>query len=288
MDVSQGIIFGIIAMLGWGASDVFIAQSARGAGTLRAFLWSQIISVALLLLIFLEYYSVPVLSARVLGIVALAGFFGVIANLAFFKSLEVGKVSITMPVASCWAVVVVFLGIYFLGEKLTALQAYGVFFAIAGAVLVSFKLEDIRKMKMNIRSLARGVKYAAIAALAYGLSFVLIDMVVSEVGWFLSIFFIEIAMVFYLIVYSGYSKKNISFPDNVSTPILIVVVLDTAAYLAYGAGVASEYGSIVAPIGAASPAVGILMARIFFKERLQANHKIGIVAVLAGLVMLAV
>ncbi len=284
MDISFGIMFGMIAMLGWGASDFFVTKSARGASPFKAFLWSQMIALVLMFPIFLMFFKLPQFSFVVIGLLILSGILTVVSNLSFYKGLQVGKVSIVMPVESGWAVVTVLLSLTLLHETLSAIQAVGISLAIIGAVLVSFKWKDLIKMKNH----AKGVKYAVIAALAFGADFVVIDLMVSEIGWFLPIFFIGIITAFFLLTYSGISKKDISFPKNVVLFIILVGILDTAAYLSYSTGVTSEYASIVAPIAAASPAVSIILAKIFFKEKIHLNQDIGIVSVLAGLILLSI
>lgn len=286
MDITFGIFFGLVSMLSWGASDFFIAKSVRGSGVLRAFLWAQIVSVTLLFSIFLYYYDIPKFTSYTIALIFTAGTLGVVSNLSFYKSLKVGKVCIVMPVASCWAMITVVLSMIFLGESLDMAQVLGIVFAIFGAALVSFRFSDLKKLDMK-KHANKGVEYAVVAAFAYGTNFVLIDVLVSEVGWFLSILFIEIIVVSLLLFYSGAMKSDISFPKNVFQFVVLVGILDATAYLSYGIGVTSEFGSIVAPIAASSPAISILLAKIFFKEELEINQKIGIVSVLAGLVLLA-
>ncbi len=241
------------------------------------------IALALMLPIFLFFFKMPQFSLAIIGLIAASGFLTVIANIAYYKGLQVGKVSIVMPVESCWAIVTVLLSLTLLNEVLTAIQAIGITLTIAGAVIVSFKWKDLLKLKNH----SKGVKYAAVAAAAFGTDFVVIDLAVSEIGWFLPIFFIGMITAFFLLVYSGVSKKDISFPRNVLPFIILVGILDTVAYLSYSTGIISEFSAIVTPIAAASPAVSIILAKIFFKERLQINQDIGIVSVLAGLVLLS-
>jgi uncharacterized membrane protein len=283
MDISQGIVFGIVSMLSWGCSDFFVAKSARKTDPFKAFLWSQTIALTLMFPIFFKFFEVPKFTASIIGLVLASGVLTVIANWSFYKALRVGKVAIVMPVESCWAVVTVFLSIALLNEVLTTLQISGVIFAIGGAVLVSFKWKDIIKLKNR----AKGVNYAVVAAAAYGADFILIDMMTEKIGWFLPILLIGIVTAIYLLIYSRIEKIDISFPKNAAIFIALVGLLDTVAYLAYSLGVTSEYGSIVAPIGAASPAVSVILARIFFRERIHSNQQIGVVSVLIGLFLLS-
>lgn len=213
-----------------------------------------------------------------------SAFFTVIANLAFFKSLKLGKVSIVMPVASCWAVTTVLLSLIFLNQSLMRNHIIGVVLAIVGAILVSFKWKDLKKLQNR----AEGVTYAVVAALAYGIDFVIIDIIANEIDWFFPILFVGLVTACYLSIYAAVSKKDISFPKNVWLFIVLVGVLDTLAYLSYSSSVTTIYGAIVAPIGAVSPAISIILAKLFLKERIEINQEIGMVSVLIGVIMLSV
>lgn len=283
MDISYGIIFGIIAMMSWGASDFFVTKSARGCESYRAFLWSQIIGLVILLTIFVIFYEAPKFSFPIAGLILASAFCTVIANMAFYKSLKKGKVSIVMPVTSCWAVVTVLLSLIFLNQSLTQNHVIGVIFAIAGAVLVSFSWKDLKKLKNH----AEGVNYAVIAALAYGIDFVLIDTMANKIGWFFPMLFVALVSACFLSIYAGISGKNISFPKNIWHFIILVGILDTVAYLFYSSSVTAVYGAVMAPIAASSPAVSIFMAKIFLKEKIETHQEIGIALVIIGLILLS-
>lgn len=57
--------------------------------------------------------------------------------------------------------------------------------------------------------------------------------------------------------------------------------------MAYNLGVTTAFVSIVSPIAATFPAVTIVLAYIFLKERVVNSQKVGIVAVLAGLILIS-
>lgn len=286
MEIPLGIIFGIIAMISWGTADFFVAKAVRKTSVFKTFIWSQMIGVILFFLIFSLFFKFPFLSFTTIAVILITGFLGAISYLAFYKGLQVGKVSIISPIAACWAVVTVVLSLIFLDETLTTIQAIGVGLAILGAILTSFKLHDLLKLKLT--NIATGVEYAIIALLASGIYFVFIDALVAELSWFIPMLLIKTVAVFYLLAYSGATKKNISFPKNVALFVILIGVLEVIAFLSYGVGVTSEYTAIVAPISAAFPMVTIILARIFFRETLEINQKIGIVSVLTGLVLLSI
>jgi len=283
--ISLGIIFGIIAMAGWGMSDFFVAQAVRKTTVFKTFVWSQIIGIILFALVFLLFFHLPKIDPSILGIILIAGFLGVISYLAFYKGLQIGQVSVISPIAACWGAVTVILSLIFLHEKLNLFQSVGVSLAILGAVLTSFRLHELFTLKK--RAFVKGIHYALIAMFSWGIYFTLIGSLLPKTGWFLSIFFIKATAVGYLLLYSLGTKKEIAFPKKATLFVFLIGLLETIAFLAYGMGVNSEHTSIVAPIGAAFPMVTIILARIFFKERLEINQKIGIVSILTGLILLS-
>ena len=117
--------------------------------------------------------------------------------------------------------------------------------------------------------------------------YIFVGVLVDELSWFLPIFFVKGITVFYLLVYSSPAKKGISFPKNVALLMIVIGVLEAVAYFSYGAGIASEFTAIVAPIAASFPIITIILARIFFKEVMETNQKIGVVSVLTGLILLS-
>jgi len=285
MGIPLGVIFGVIAMFCWGTADFLVAKAVKKISVFKTFFWSQVIGLILFFLIFLLFFNFPITPSNIIIIILVAGFIGVMAYLAFYKGLQIGKVSVVSPIAASWSVITVILSLFFLKEKLTNIQFIGISLAIVGAVLVSFKSHDL--LKLRIKNIAVGVKYALIALFGWGFFMFFIGIMVDKLGWFFPMFFIKIAMVFYLLSYSGLSKQDIKFPKNVYFFIVLIGVLEVIAFLSYGVGINYEYNSIVAPIGAAFPMVTIILARIFLKEKLEIIQKIGVISVLVGLVLLS-
>ncbi|MGC8817426.1 MAG: EamA family transporter [Candidatus Hadarchaeum sp.] len=168
---------------------------------------------------------------------------------------------------------------------MTGTQLAGVALVICAVVLVSFKWRDLRGLRL--KSLAAGVDYALFALFAFGVQYAIVDYLVSELGWFLPIFFIKSFSLPLLLFYSRAVRQKISFPKSAAPFVVTIGLLEFLAFLGYGLGVNSEYTAIVAPITAFSPIVTIALAKIFFKETVEANQKIGIVSFLLGLVLLS-
>jgi transporter family protein len=283
MGVSLGILFGILAMISWGAADFFVANAVKREKAIKVLLWSQITTLVISGLAYLLFFKLPEMSTSTIIMLALCGVLSVISWGAFYKGLQIGKVSIISPVANCWPVITIALSILFLGESLTTIQGLGVMLAIIGAVLVSFKFHDLLKL----RNLAQGVPYAIVGFFGWGIMFYLLAILIPRIGWFFPMFFIKLFSVLYLVVYFKFAGKAVSFPGKIWLLVLLIGAFEMIASLSYSFGITLQYTAIIAPIIAGVPMVTVILARIFFKERVEWNQGIGIMAILAGLVLLA-
>ena len=284
MNISTGILFGMAAMLGWGTSNFIAAKAVRETGVVKVVLWSQIVSLCLYLFLFPFFSKTFAFSSNTLTVLVAASLLMVIAYLAFCKGLQVGAVSVVSAVSSSAVAVTVLLSIVFLKQALTILQAIGVSLAIIGAVLTSFKAHDL--LNIRLEKIAVGAKYGLIAMLGWGLAFVLIDILVSRMGWFLPVVFMKIFGVAFIFIYFIFTKTNLSFPENSAMLVIAIGLVEVIAFLSYNIGISSEYTSVIAPIAFAYPAITIILARIFFKEILETSQKAGVISVLAGLILL--
>jgi hypothetical protein len=91
-----GIVAGVLAMVGWGASDFFAAKTSRKIGSFRALFWMSLITFILLLISFLTSFyheGYHQTSLNFVFFLALVGLLQDIGALCFYKSLAIGKKS---------------------------------------------------------------------------------------------------------------------------------------------------------------------------------------------------
>ena len=286
MNASSGVLFGMIAMLSWGFSDFFAAKASRKAGVAKTVLWSQIISIIAFLAISPLFFEFPKLSIYDFSLILACSLLGAIGISSLYKGFEVGAISIISPIASSSAVVTVILSLIFLGEKLSYFQGIGVSLAIIGAILASFKFHDIARL--GFRKIASGVEYGVIAMFSFGVSFALIGMLTQKFGWFIPVFFIKIFGLAFIFLFSFFMKKELSFPKDSYKFIIFIAVFETAAFLSIGAGISLENTSIVYSLASSFPAITIILARVFLKEKMEASNIIGAALVVFGIVLLSV
>jgi drug/metabolite transporter (DMT)-like permease len=86
----------------------------------------------------------------------------------------------------------------------------------------------------------------------------------------------------------GLTKTKISLPTKLIFLFLIVAgLLDFLGFLTFNFSVTTAFVSIVGPVSATYPAVTVVLAYFFLKERVADNQKIGIAAILIGLALIS-
>lgn len=286
--LTLGIIFGLISALSWGISDFLAKRIIDKVGIFKSLLYAQLFGLLPLLIYFKFYLTVPIFTLETILFLIFMGTLGTMMNLTLFKAFEIGPISITSPVASLWGVITAILGYMFLKESLTQLQISGIILATLGLVLVSFKYSDFKKLKFKKIS-SKGIYVAVIAMLGWGLFFTLMKPLVVATGKYFPIIVVRLIAVTTLPIYLMHKNDfPILLPRNILLVLVIVGLLDATSFLAYNYGISSAYVSIVAPLAALYPAPTIILARIFLKEMLEINQKVGIVSILSGLVLLSI
>jgi len=278
-------------MFGWGTSDFLAAKCSRKIGYIVTYFWTQIVTVVVTLIIFLIKFKTLDIGniSRYLIFLAPAGFLFMIATLNFYRGLTEGQVSLVSPIGSSWSMIVVVLSIIFLHETLKTNQIIAIVLIILGMMLASVNLKELLKIKKL--SFLTGTKEGIIAMTGWGIALFLLVPVSRTLGWLLPIVIFKLfGILFFLIINIIFSKK--SFKISPQQPLLLLIlmvgILDIVAFFSYSFGVRGAYASIVAPIAASFPLITVLLARIFFKERLSLNQIIGVVGVIAGLVLISI
>ena len=183
--VIESLAFGLLAALGWGASDFAAALVTKRIGGLRTVFWVHVGSVALssaYLLIANDLGEVGASQwAEMAAISALA--FG--TYIFFYRALQIGPIAIVTPIIGANAVVVILLAVALSGERLNTIQLAAMPAVIGGVALVSV---DLRNLKSRRGLVGQGVLFAIVTMFCLGSWQYLISLASRELGWFLPVF----------------------------------------------------------------------------------------------------
>jgi len=200
------------------------------------------------------------------------------------KSLEIGEVSLVVPIGSSSTIITIFLSIIFLKETLSTVKGMGIIFAILGIILTS---TDFRKLK-KIKS-AKGVNFAIISLFFFGIYMFGLGLVSKRINDVLTIIAVTRILTSgfsagYAILQKGIITKNEikEFKWN----FFALFFLFNFAFWSYQYGVTFYDVSLINPISSLQPAVTVALAVIFLKEKLISNQKFGIAMTLLGLFIL--
>jgi drug/metabolite transporter (DMT)-like permease len=286
MDIYLGIFFAFVSAVLWAASDFLITVLLKKNNSPeKVFLYSQLIGSVVLLVIYFVLFNNPIsFSIDLIELLLIAGFLNVISYISFYKGLQVGKLSLISPISSCWVLVTVLLSIFLLNEPMDLQSGIGIMLCMSGILLTSFNLKDLILSKfINVYS---GVNFAIMAALSWGILFILLDVLNSPLGWFVPILAIRMISFFMISAYFLGTRKSLSIESSILPRISLIAILDAFAYISYSFAISLTYTAVIAPISALFPLITLVLARIFLKERLGIAQKIGIGLAILGVFLL--
>lgn len=114
MDASIGIIFGIIAMLGYGLSNAISQIPSKQLGSRKTIFYRNIFISIFLFIILIAFLKDATFSIKYIFITFVISLISYIPLLTFYKALKFGKVGIIVPIASSSVIFTVLFSIIFL------------------------------------------------------------------------------------------------------------------------------------------------------------------------------
>ena len=282
IDTPVSIAFGVIAMLTWGVADFLAAVSVRKLTELQVAFVSQIVILAIFIPVTLVYFPNPEFTLKDLAWGVIGGAIDALGLLAFFKGLKVGQVAVVSPIAAASSTVTVLISVTLFGEQLLLPQVASILFIIIGSILTSFKLKDLLSLRLD--HAVKGAHYAFIAMILWGIGIGIIGHTVhAEPDWLPLILVSNISIFATFIAYGKIKKKKLLTPLITARLPVLVGVSEAIAFAAFGFGNSIGSASIIVPIIGTAPAVSVLLARVFFREKTDVNQKLGLLFLIYGI-----
>jgi len=215
----------------------------------------------------------------------------------YYQGIEIGgEVSILSPIQGSYSIITVFLAVLFLKETITFTKIIAILLILLGILFTS---TDIRKLK-HLRS-KKGVSYAVYAMILMGLQFFIMGIVSKDITMFgfysepmdyISLYFFSTIINPTLFIILAVAKKQIPTMKEVKTkniPLILIVtsIMFAIAWIALNYGLSFGQVSLLVPVSSLNPAITVLLAAKFYKEKLVLNQKLGILTILAGLFLIS-
>lgn len=282
------MIFGLVAALGWGCSDLLAAIGSRRMGSRATVMVAQIVGLLCLGLLWVVTTPEWRLPGRDVAILLGSGCFAGIAYFTAYRGLELGPVALVSPIASAFAAVTVLLAVVVLGESLGPILLSGVVLTIVGVVLAS---TDLRRFEVEAKRHRRGLPYAFAAMVGFGVAAFVSGSLAKDYGWLPPIALSRVGSLILITVVTlamrGREREGMRriSPRNLGIAAAAGVT-DIIGVVAYSRG--SELGliSIVAAASATFTLIPVAGGILLFSERPAPNQLVGLVLVIGGLATL--
>jgi len=266
------------ASLSWGFADFFGPLRGRKLGTLRVLFTAQIAGLAGIALAVAIRGEGPGGAATLLAIpAALSGTLGLYA---YYRGMAVGAMSVVAPIAGVSAAVPVTVGLA-TGDRPSQLQIVGIVVALTGVALAA------REHQEGERRVAAGVGLALLAALGFGGYFVPMHAAGEADFWWASLIFRATA--FSMVALTALAVRGSVRVSRGDAAFVAAVGLgDMLGNVLFAAS--SQHGlvSVTSVLASLYPIVTVVLARIVLSERVDRGQEAGIVATLAGVVLISI
>lgn len=286
-DILIAIIAGLGGMFGWGTADFIARYTIKTTGPNKSLFWIQGLGI-IPLLIFYAFYSNKtghwVLNNIEIWQILIFGVFEAIGYSLFYKSLEVGKISIMSPVFASYSVFSIFIFMFVFGESLNTTRLLSLFVVTAGMLVSTFKL---KKGEWSFSKI-NGLPYALGAMVIFSIWFPFWDQFTSNKDAILMVLFLRCVAASFIFIIQKAQKEKLSLDmKNKSTLKMLILgaIFDAAAYISFTIGFQySQNGSIITVLSATFSIPSLIFARMILKERITTIQYIGVCLMIVGII----
>jgi drug/metabolite transporter (DMT)-like permease len=265
------------AACAWGAGDF-----AGGLTTKKLPVWSVVIVsqfAGMLLMLILALATAETLpSIQAVGWAVAAGVSGAIGVAALYGALAAGEMGLVSPISGVGAAGIPIAFGVLLGERPTPLQIVGV---VAGLAAVGFASGPSKTGP------SRGVGLAVVAAVGFGLLFVLFKRAGAE-GVFWPLVVARLGSVSLFVAWClGTGRPVLVPPSRAVFLVVLAGILDMTANGLYILSTRQGLLSLVAVLSSLYPIVTAILARVILSERLAVRQQVCALLAIGGAVLIA-
>jgi len=276
------------ALLGvalWGTGMLTAKPSTDRAGPARMFLWAALVEAATFLVVGLTLPRLPwSWDAAAVAVALFASTTGIVGYLFFYEGLAVGTVSVVGTVTAAYPAITVVLGVTVLGETITGAQGLGVVVLLAVVVLVAYERPK------DGRIVSRAAAFAILGFLLWGLCGAAVKSSINAIGeanLFLWYAVVNVIVGTSYFAWRGRSAKPAMLDRKTNALIVYTILSGAVSAFAINYAYTSGPASLVTPVAGSYPVVATLAAALLLKERMTPRIVLGLLAFVAGIVLVA-
>jgi drug/metabolite transporter (DMT)-like permease len=276
------ILFGLGAALGWGAGDFTGGLASRKTGAYRAVFYSEVIGVALLLIV-AQFSAEPLPNLKIFLLSILAGALGTVGLIFLYQSMTLGLMSIAAPVSALLAAALpVLVGIFKEGiPQILIILGFG--FALFAVWMISQGEGGVTDIFAHLSDL----KLPLLAGIGFGSYFVLMHEATSTGATVWPMVISRSGGMILITVYMLITRAAWKVEDTSAWPMITLNgILDISGNLFFILAGQTGRLDVAAVLSSLFPGATVVLAWIFLKERLSRNQWIGIGSALIAIVLM--
>lgn len=273
----MGAFLAITSSLLWGTADFLGGVMSRKYRPIAVYGWAQVFGCATLVI-----YALASGAWRDdLGYLPWAiatGFVGLVAMVLFYTALSLGPMGIVSPLVAVSVVIPLAYGLIE-GESPAPIQLLGIALAILGILLASGpELGEARS--------ARPLLLAGLSTLAFGAFVIFLDLG-SQTSPVMTVTASRVVIVVVMAVVALAVRSTGGIRGRDLAIVGAVGILESFSNVLFAVATTLGMLATTSVLGSLYPVATAILAAIFLRERLKRIQYVGVVAAMAGVVLIA-
>lgn len=203
----------------------------------------------------------------------------------YYRAAGLGPLSIVAPIGALGAALPVLVGLS-TGDELGPAQLAGIVMALAGIALVSRPAETERTSATNPEDRARAVAFALLAAAGFGVFLAALDSAADD-GALWAVTVSRASLVALLLAGGLAVGATVTVAARDVPRVAVPGLLLFAGTVSYSLATREGLLSVVSVLGSLFPLFTVALALVLLRERLGRAQAAGVVATLAGVVLIS-
>lgn len=278
------IIYGLIAMLGFGLAWGVAKHLSCSIGSSQTVFRTRLIALPFLFLVLFVFAREPISISSVLMILGV-WMLWYLPVYWFYKSLNYGDVWVLWPLASTSVGITIILSVVFLNEVVSGTAILGILALFLWVFLVGV---DFKLLGNGLHS--KAILYVSGAIIGWGLMYFFFKIAIDASSPMRTMCLIETWVLLWSLIHEYSAHKKVpAFTENkqVRKWLLAMVLVANIGGIAYNYGLQLWPVSVVSAVFAGSPLVTALYGFLVYQEKLWNRQWIGIWVLVCGLVLVS-
>ncbi len=282
------ILMGALSAATFGVADFMASHSSRRLGARNALTGMLLVSTAVISLFMLLSPAADGLAIQRPWIAGLHGVAMAAALLLFFRAMELGPVSVAAPIVASHPLFIMGFALA-TGSRPSPVQLVAMLLIVVGLMVVAAgnRTASVVPAASTLRSRRSALAFAFAASAIYAIAIVSAQQAVRWSDDLIVLWLGRLAGLAFLVICAGMARSMPRLPPRWWPFLVAHGLLDSAGLLFLLLGSTGRFDEITAVVASTFTMVTVILARIFYSERISPRQLTGILAIFGSVALLA-